>query len=93
MKQGSIGLVAFLTCLAVKIHDLTFVASMSGAVLGTALIFLYPTLMFRAAVGKLGDKAAPRQRLERKLSGAITAVDVVIGGIGTNMALGTFLSR
>jgi hypothetical protein len=83
-----VGLVAVFTGLAVKIHDLTFVASISGAMLGTALIFIYPKLMFRAAVAKLGDKATPSQRLERNKSGAIAALGVVIGGIGTEMALG-----
>ena len=87
-NQISVGLVAVVTGLAVKIHDLTFVASISGAVLGTALIFIYPTLMFRAAIAKLGDKATPSQRLERNISGAIAASGVVIGGIGTKIALG-----
>ena len=88
-NQISVGLVTVLTGLAVKIHDLTFVVSISGAVLGTTLIFIYLTLMFRAAVAKLGDKATPWQGLERNMSGAIAAlVGVVIGGIQTKMALG-----
>jgi hypothetical protein len=52
-----VALVAILTGLAIKVNDLTFVASLSGAVLGTALIFITPPLMFRGAVVQIGDKA------------------------------------
>jgi amino acid permease len=88
-NKVSVGLVALLTGLAIQVNNLTFVASMSGALLGTALIFIFPTLMFRAAVAKLGDKASKTQRFESKLSGLIASVGVVVGGIGTKLALNT----
>jgi amino acid permease len=88
-NKVSVGLVAILTGLAIQVNNLTFVASMSGALLGTALIFIFPTLMFRAAVAKMGDKASKTQRFESKLSGLIAAVGVVVGGIGTKLALKT----
>jgi amino acid permease len=85
----SVGLLAVITVLALYVKDLTFVASMSGAVLGTALIFIYPTLMFRGAIRALGDKASKGQRLESTLAGAIAVLGVLVGGIGFNMALKT----
>ncbi|OEU11679.1 hypothetical protein FRACYDRAFT_138697, partial [Fragilariopsis cylindrus CCMP1102] len=39
-------LLSSITLLATHITDLTFVASMSGALLGTSLIFIFPTIMF-----------------------------------------------
>jgi amino acid permease len=88
-NKVSVGLVAILTGLAIQVHNLTFVASMSGAILGTALIFIYPTLMFRAAIAKMGEKATKSQRNERKLAGFIAGAGVVVGGIGANLALKT----
>jgi amino acid permease len=88
-NKVSVGLVAILTGLAIQVNNLTFVASMSGALLGTALIFIFPTLMFRAAVAKMGDKATKTQRFESKLSGVIAGVGVIVGGIGTKLALKT----
>jgi amino acid permease len=89
VNKVSVVLVAILTATALKVKDLTFVASMSGAVLGTALIFIFPTLMFRAAVMKMGDKATKMQRFESKVCGGIAALGLAIGGVGAKMALKT----
>ena len=78
-----------LTAMALKIRDLTFVSSISGATLGTALIFIFPTLMFQAAVEKMGDKATPGLKFEKNLAGVIAVLGVVIGAIGTKLALTT----
>mmetsp|Transcript_1691 Transcript_1691/g.2312 ORF Transcript_1691/g.2312 Transcript_1691/m.2312 type:complete len:487 (+) Transcript_1691:110-1570(+) len=86
LNKLSMGTLAIITVLALKVKDLTFVASMSGAVFGTALIFIYPTLMFREAVNKMGEKATRAQIFERKLSGLIAALGVAIGGVGAKMA-------
>lgn len=85
----TVGLVALLTVMAWKLRDLTFVSSISGATLGTALIFIYPTLMFQAAVDKMGSKATPGLKFEKNLSGLIAFLGFVIGAIGTKMALAT----
>ncbi len=85
----TVGLVVLLTAMALKIKDLTFVSSISGATLGTALIFIFPTLMFQAAVHKMGDEASPGLKFEKNLAGFIAVLGVVIGAIGTKMALAT----
>ena len=89
LNQLSIGTLAIITLLALQVKDLTFVASMSGAVFGTALIFIYPTLMFREAVKAMGERATKGQILERKLCGLIAAVGIAVGGIGAKMAWNT----
>lgn len=87
LNKLSVGLLAILTGLALNITDLTFVASMSGAVFGASLIFIFPTLMFRAAVKDMGDKATKGQKWESKLCSFIAAVGIAIGGIGARMAM------
>mmetsp|Transcript_15492 Transcript_15492/g.23043 ORF Transcript_15492/g.23043 Transcript_15492/m.23043 type:complete len:481 (-) Transcript_15492:737-2179(-) len=84
LNQVSVALLAITTVLALKVTDLTFVASMSGSVLGTALIFIYPTLMFRAAVK---DNPTNGQKWERRLCSIIASLGVAIGGVGAKMAL------
>jgi len=79
---STIGLLGIITALAFKITDLTFVASMSGAVLGTSLIFIYPTLMFRAAV-----RNDPTKQWERRLCSVIASLGVAIGIVGAKMAI------
>jgi amino acid permease len=76
-----------ITTMALFVKDLTLVASLSGAVLGTALIFIYPTLMFRGVVQALGDKATQRQRWESRFCTVIALLGVAIGGVGARMAL------
>jgi len=87
-NQVSVGLLAIITAMALKLTDLTFVSSISGAVFGTALIFIFPTLMFRAAVRNLGDKATRGQKREATFAQVINVLGCVIGVIGTKMALG-----
>ena len=84
LNQWSVGVVAVITGLALKVTDLTFVASMSGAVLGTSLIFIFPTLMFRAAV-----RDDPSKKRERRLCSVIASVGVAVGGVGAKMAMGS----
>jgi hypothetical protein len=43
------------TRLIIVVTDFSFVVSFGGATLGNALIYLYPALMFRGAVKKMGD--------------------------------------
>ena len=85
-NKVTVGLLGALTAMAWKLTDLSFVSSMSGAVFGTALIFVYPSLMFRGAVRKLGDKATAGMKRESKLAGFVNVLGVVIGLIGAKMA-------
>ena len=82
----TVGLLGVLTAMAWKLTDLSFVSSMSGAIFGTALIFVYPSLMFRGAVRKLGDKATAGMKRESKLAGIVNVLGIVIGLIGAKMA-------
>ncbi|KAL7481732.1 hypothetical protein ACHAW6_007404 [Cyclotella cf. meneghiniana] len=87
LNQTTFALLGMITALAWKLTDLSFVSSISGAVFGTALIFVYPSLMFRAAIKNLGDKATNREKKESSFAMLVNLVGIVIGVIGTKMAL------
>mmetsp|Transcript_9316 Transcript_9316/g.11550 ORF Transcript_9316/g.11550 Transcript_9316/m.11550 type:complete len:489 (-) Transcript_9316:83-1549(-) len=81
----TLGLLAGITALATKLTDLTFVSSVSGAVFGTALIFIYPTLMFMSMVKNMGDDASKSLQFESKLAAVTAWLGLIIGAIGTKM--------
>ena len=70
------------TVLAAKLTDLGLVASVGGATFGTALVFVYPTIMFMRLMKQKGTKTG-----ESKLAALIAVMGVVMGAIGTTMAL------
>jgi hypothetical protein len=84
LNKVTIGLMAVVTLMASKLTDLGFVASVGGATFGTALVFVYPTIMFL----RLAKKNGKLRGGESKLAGLIAITGVVMGAIGTTMALG-----
>ncbi|CAJ1963717.1 unnamed protein product [Cylindrotheca closterium] len=82
LNKLTLVLVAAITYVASQVTDLTFVLSMSGALLGTSLIFIFPTLMFRGAMR--GD---PTKKWENRLCSVIASLGGAIAMIGANMSL------
>lgn len=86
----TVGLVSLITIMALKISNLTFVASLSGALLGSSLIFIFPPLMFRSAVIMESDRTntplTKLQKLERRICSVIIGLGVLIAGLGAKMA-------
>eukprot|EP00522_Entomoneis_paludosa_P015173 CAMPEP_0172459582 /NCGR_PEP_ID=MMETSP1065-20121228/33262_1 /TAXON_ID=265537 /ORGANISM="Amphiprora paludosa, Strain CCMP125" /LENGTH=463 /DNA_ID=CAMNT_0013214319 /DNA_START=214 /DNA_END=1604 /DNA_ORIENTATION=+ len=78
---STVGLLGLITAMAVQVTDLTLVASLSGALLGTSLIFIFPTLMFRAV------STPSTNKWERRLCSVICGLGVAIAGVGAKMAL------
>lgn len=87
LNQTTFALLGLATALAWKITDLSFVSSISGAVFGTALIFVFPSLMFRAAIKNLGDNATASQRKESSFAMIVNLVGIVVAAIGTKMSV------
>mmetsp|Transcript_13769 Transcript_13769/g.27854 ORF Transcript_13769/g.27854 Transcript_13769/m.27854 type:complete len:564 (-) Transcript_13769:49-1740(-) len=89
-NRVTVGLISFITALALKITDLAFVASMSGALLGTSLIFIFPPLMFRSALKNESERKntpyTKLQKFERRLCSVIVGLGVFIAGVGAKMA-------
>ena len=80
----SLLVLSVVTALAWKIRELSFVLSFGGATLGNAIVFVFPALMFRAAV-----KNGKRKDLEGEatVAGAIGVGGVVMGAIGAYQAI------
>jgi sodium-coupled neutral amino acid transporter 11 len=82
LNKVTVGLMGIVTLLAAKLTDLGLVASVGGATFGTALVFVYPTIMFMRLMKQKGTKTN-----ESKLAGLIAVMGVIMGAIGTAMAL------
>lgn len=89
LNKLTLGILAVVTSLALSLNDVSFVLSFGGATLGNALIYVYPALMFRGAVKKMGDKSSASLRSEVKLAMANAGLGITMGLIGAKMALKT----
>lgn len=81
LNNLTFAILAVVTLLASKLTDLGLVASVGGATFGTALVFVYPAIMF------LKSKGAKGMKTEALMAKIIAVLGVVMGGIGTTMAL------
>lgn len=79
-NKVTIGILAVTTLVAAKLTDLGLVASVGGATFGTALVFIYPTIMFLKT--QKGKKTK-----ETTLAKVIAVLGVVMGALGTKLAL------
>lgn len=80
--------------LALVTKDLGIVVALGGAVLGTALVYIMPALMFiqatrqkEADLTKVGLKLPKGRRREMYLNGALAALGASLGGLGAFMVL------
>mmetsp|Transcript_128 Transcript_128/g.251 ORF Transcript_128/g.251 Transcript_128/m.251 type:complete len:301 (+) Transcript_128:1-903(+) len=78
-NKVTVGVLALTTLVAAKLTDLGLVASIGGATFGTALVFIYPAIMFiKSQNGK--------KTKETTLAKIIAVLGVVMGAIGTKLA-------
>lgn len=88
LNKVSLSLLGFTTVIALYVKNIAFVASMAGALLGTPLIFIYPTLMFLAATGSREESTGiVGLNWERRLCKSIATFGLGIVGVGATMAL------
>jgi amino acid permease len=79
MNGLTVGLLAVVTALASKLTDLGVVAAVGGATFGTALVFVYPVIMFL--------KSSIRTKEETPAAVGIGALGVLMGIIGTYLSV------
>ena len=79
-NKVTLGVLAMTTIVAAKLTDLGLVASVGGATFGTALVFIYPTIMFLKSQKGKSTK-------ETTLAKVICVLGVVMGALGTKLAL------
>jgi Transmembrane amino acid transporter protein len=79
INQYTVGLLIAITALASKLTDLGLVASIGGATFGTALVYVYPIIMFlKLQNGKYNNETIP--------AAFIGIVGLAMGVIGTIFA-------
>jgi amino acid permease len=79
-NKVTLGILVLTTLVAAKLTDLGLVASVGGATFGTALVFIYPTIMFLKSQKGKSTK-------ETTLAKAIAVLGVIMGALGTKLAL------
>ena len=78
-------LLSILTITAMFISDLGLINAVGGGLVATAIVFVFPTIMFRAAVHEKGT--AKENRNEMVLASVLTLMGVVIGLVGVYRAI------
>jgi len=86
LTKTTIAILSGITLIATQLKELAFITSFAGATLGNALVYVYPSFMFRSAVKNMGEKAT--KGLKREVPFAIfsAVLGIVMGAIGTKMA-------
>lgn len=79
-NKVTLGVLAVTTAVAAKLTDLGLVASVGGATFGTALVFVYPAIMF------LKSQKGEGNSIEKTVCKFIGILGVVMGAIGTKLA-------
>lgn len=79
-NRVTVGILAVVTALAAQLRDLGLVASIGGATFGTALVFLYPTIMF------LKTQQGKPKTFETTICKLIAVLGVAMGAIGTKLS-------
>jgi amino acid permease len=79
VNKATMAILTVVTVMASQLRDLGIVAAVGGATFGTALVFVYPAVMFLKTQAKRTRETIP--------AAAIGVLGVIMGGIGTVFAL------
>ena len=84
--KAALGILTFITGLAMAISNLGFVASFGGAVLGSMVIYIYPALTF---IGAKQTQASAIEGLRRELriNRFIVVLGVILGLLGASVSV------
>ena len=86
INKVTLALLSIITGLALKVKDLSFVLSFGGATIGNSLIYIFPSLMFRATVNKMSDASGALKKEAKGVMGA-AFLGVIMSIIGSVMAI------
>lgn len=86
LTKTTVAILSGVTFAAMRLKELAFIMSFAGATLGNALIYIYPSLMFRSAVKNMGDKASKGLKREVPFAMFSALLGVIMGGVGAKMA-------
>merc|ERR1711862_1004717 len=88
LTKATVAILAGITLIASQLKELAFIMSLAGATLGNALIYVFPSLMFRSAVKNMGGKASTGLKREVPFAMFSAVLGIVMGAIGSKMAFG-----
>ena len=88
----SVLILATITVIAAFVLDLGLVAAVGGGTLATAVVFIFPALMFRAAIqeeeeGEATKEILTEQKREVIFCLALMVLGILMGAIGVWLAL------
>jgi len=87
LNKSTIIILSVVTLAALLLDDVSLVLSLGGATLGNALIYVIPALMFRKMVKDMGTEASASLQKETYFTNFSCLVGIVMGAIGSKMAL------
>ena len=80
------GLLSTITSLALLLSDAGLVVGLNGAVMGSAIIYIFPTLLFLSHTGKqvkaAGGNIPRKLKIERLISRSLLVFGAVSGALG-----------
>jgi amino acid permease len=81
-------LLTALTVISVFVTDLGLINAVGGGLVSSAIVFVFPTIMFRSAVKQLGGSAeALKEDVELKITSWIMVIGVIFGVAGAFIAI------
>jgi Transmembrane amino acid transporter protein len=90
-NQVGRALLAIVTCLSLLLSDAGLVVSLNGALMGSAIIYIFPALMHLAHTGKrmklAGGVVSKKLRLERWASRYLVTFGAVAGLVGAGVSI------
>lgn len=79
-------LLTTLTIIAIFVTDLGLINAVGGGLVATAIVFVFPTMMFRAALMRSSEDKACKS-FELPLATVLTGFGMLIGIIGSYLAI------
>lgn len=102
-RRVTCGLVALLAALGLGIKDIGVIVAVPGALMGSAVVYIFPSIMFLAATAERGDRlhAAGGEvkplpfwlRLERGFCKSLILIGCLLAACGTATSLGLGTTR
>jgi len=83
----SVVLLSVVTLVAANVQDLRVVLSVGGGTFSTAVATIFPALMYRGAVDKMGESASASDMLAANIALSLMWVGIAVGMTGVTFAL------
>lgn len=94
IKRVSFLLLAFIAFLAIEFTDIGFVGALSGGILGSSMMFIFPPIMYSCALYRQAKSSYTQVPLRQIfLNGVLMMMGAALGLLGTTNTLTSFLKK